>query len=188
MSNIATIKSSTNEVTGKLVLTNYGLLRVLERIQNLDTFTPFNIAVIGIGNKISNSYDSSISALKNEVATFDVDSEYITVSGDICTISCELVMSSGITMRELGVYEVIRGKRYLFAYASGFSMVANENLSYDLVVDLSLRVAFKDTDYRKYDVSIGDIEYAYHPDVVNLYSALSNVHCDKFSVRCRYRL
>ena len=64
MSNIATIKSSTNEVTGKLVLTNYGLLRVLERIQNLDTFTPFNIAVIGIGNKISNSYDFSISALK----------------------------------------------------------------------------------------------------------------------------
>ena len=178
MSNIATIKSSTNEVTGKLVLTNYGLLRVLERIQNLDTFTPFNIAVIGIGNKISNSYDSSISALKNEVATFDVDSEYITVSGDTCTISCDLVMSSGITMRELGVYEVIRGKRYLFAYASGFSMVANENLSYDLVVDLSLRVAFKDTDYRKYDVSIGDIEYAYHPDVVNLYSALSNVQLD----------
>ena len=57
-------------------------------------------------------------------------------------------------------------------------MVANENLSYDLVVDLSLRVAFKDTDYRKYDISIGDIEYAYHPDVVNLYSALSNVQLD----------
>lgn len=178
MSNLATVKSTTNEVAGTLVLTKYGMKRILERVENSDFYTPLNICKIGVGNKMVLSYDSSIQMLRNEVAVFDIKPEDIVLDENTCTIKSDLSITEGIAMQEIGIYEVIRGKRYLFAYASGFSMVANEDLSYTLVIDLALHISFKDVDYNKYKVSIGEVEYAHHPDVVGLYNDLSNVQLD----------
>ena len=178
MPNLATISTSNSSVTGKLVMTTYGLKRILERIQNADTFTPFNLAKIGVGSKMVTTYDSSVTALRNEILTFDINPEDIIVNGNTCTIKCDLSIDDGVAMQELGIYEVIKGRRYLFAYASGFSMIVNESLSYTLVIDLALHLAFKDVDYPRYPVGVGEVEYAMHPDIMSMYNALSNVQLD----------
>lgn len=178
MSSLVSLKTTNNEFTGKLVITKYGLRRILERIQNAFDYVPINIAQIGIGNKLTNSYDSSVTRLKNEIATFEVKPEDITITNDVCTIRSDVVITEGISMKEIGIYDVIRNQRYLFAYASGFNMVANEQLSYNLVIDLALKEMFQDIDYRRYGVSVGSVEPAYHSDIVDLYNCLSSVQLD----------
>ena len=177
MSSIS-ISNGNNTVSGRLVLTNYGIRRVLERIANNDSFIPLSLIQIGIGDKMSTSYSSNTAYLRNEVAIFDVDPDNITVEGNICTISTDLSLSGGLAMQELGLYEIIGSHRYLFAYASGFSMITNENLSYNLLIKLALYIAFNDEHYSNYEVNIGNTNYAKQPDVTNLYNNLMNVQLD----------
>ena len=57
-------------------------------------------------------------------------------------------------------------------------MIVNESLSYTLVINLALHIAFKDVDYPRYPVGVGEIKYAMHPDIISMYNALSNVQLD----------
>ena len=56
MSNTVTIKGDNQKFTGRLILTNYGKMRTLQRIVEGVNFTCFNFTSIALGDKLNNTY------------------------------------------------------------------------------------------------------------------------------------
>lgn len=177
MSNI-TISNGEDIVRGTLVLTEYGKQRMLQRLVNNSKFVPINITSVGIGDKMRKKYNSKVATMGNEKITHPIEQEMITVKNGVCTIKTELSLDDEIVMQEIGLFETVNRVRRLFAYASGFSMVKQDGLSYSLIIDLELREAFENEHYSKYDVKIGDSEYAKQPSINALYETLTDFQLD----------
>ena len=135
MPNTVTLSNGTQTYSGTLILTDYGQSRLLERINERysendegvvegdGSFSPYNLNTIILGNKINNSYNSSITAMGEEGQVFTITDDNITVVGSTARINTELEISNNMTIQEIGVFELVNGSRRLFAYASGFSMI-----------------------------------------------------------------
>lgn len=191
MSNTVTLTSSSGKTyTGTLILTDYGQGRLLQRVGEdftlddnnepvLDgTFSPYNLNSIVLGSKINTAYPSSIAIMGEEAQAFEITSENISVDGATALINTELEISNNMVIQEIGIFETVDGVRRLFAYASGFSMVKNEDLSYSLVIDLDLMLTFTNSHYDQYEVSLGEAGYALSPVVPELEKCITNVHLD----------
>lgn len=190
MPNTVTLSNGTQTYSGTLVLTDYGQSRLLERINERysendegvvegdGSFSPYNLNTIILGNKINNSYNSSITAMGEEGQVFTITDDNITVVGSTARINTELEISNNMTIQEIGVFELVNGSRRLFAYASGFSMIKNVELSYDLVIDLDLNLTYANSHYNEYEVILGGHDYALAPEVPNLQKTIMNVQLD----------
>lgn len=178
MSNSVTIKGNNEKFSGKLILTNYGKTRILQRIAEGTDFQSFNFTSIGLGSKMSKTYTADITKMNDEVMSFPISDENVTLSQNTATIETNLDIDTELTMQEIGLYETIDNKRKLFAYASGFSMVKTKKVTYDLIIDLSLSLTFQNEHYSKYDVVMDESEYALAPKMTNMFSSLTHFQLD----------
>ena len=67
MSNSVTITGNNEQFSGKLVLTNYGKTRILQRVAEDVNFTDFNFTSIGLGRKLNTTYNSNITVIRGTV-------------------------------------------------------------------------------------------------------------------------
>lgn len=178
MSNSVTIKGNNQQFSGKLVLTNYGKTRILQRVVEGIDFTPFNFTSIVLGSKLNKVYNSNISAMGNEVVSFEISDKNVTLTDTTATIETNLDIEGEVTMQEIGLFETINNQKKLFAYASGFSMVKNKKISYDLVIDLSLSLTFQNEHYSRFNVTMDESEYALMPKITNMFAALTHFQLD----------
>lgn len=167
-----------NEYNGKLIITEYGKERILERIADDANFTTFNFTEIVLGDKLNTNYTSFIEMMGNEVVSFPLNPEDIKVEGDTCYIHGNLEVAGEITIQEIGIFERVNNTRKLFAYASGFSMVKSEDVTYDLVIKLELAQRFEPTSYHNFDVALDTAEYALMPRITNMFAALGRFQLD----------
>lgn len=191
MSNTITLKSTSGKTySGNLILTDYGQSRLLQRLSekhisddngNISpsgTFSPYNLNSIVLGSKINTAYPSNITSMGEETQAFNIDNNNISIEGNKAVIKTELEIDDNMVIQEIGIFEVVNNVRRLFAYASGFSMVKNVELSYSLVIDLNLSLSFENTHYSQFEVSLGDSNYALAPEVPDLEKIITNVHLD----------
>ena len=178
MSNTVTIKGNNQKFSGRLILTNYGKRRILQRIVEGVNFDGFNFTHIILGDKLNNTYNSSITALGNETLEFEISDENITQIKNTVTIETNLDLEGEVIMQEIGLFETIENRRFLFAYASGFSMVKKASISYDLVVDLSLSLTFENEHYSRFETILDDSEYALAPSMNRLFVTLTESQLD----------
>ena len=161
---LASIYDNASEFSGNLVITNYGLGRIAEKIAKGETFNSFNLSRVAIGDKLNTKYNSSISEMGNPVKFFDIPRDEMNTAGNEFTIRTALNIDGGMVLQEIGLFEVTKGGTYLFAYASGFSMVKSESISYSLVINLALTASFENEHYNNYSVSLNESEYALIPE------------------------
>lgn len=173
MSNTVIIASTTEKVSGKLILTNYGRKRVLQRIAEAEYFEPFNFTHVTVGDKQNQLYSANITELGNETGTFPISDENVSLKNNVATIKTELDFVGNVTVQEIGLYETINNEKNLFAYASGFSLVKTREVTYDLIVNLSLSLTFENEHYKNYSVKLDDSEYALQPKMKRMFSALT---------------
>lgn len=178
MSNTVTIKGNNQSFTGRLILTNYGKARILQRIAEDINFTSFNFTSIILGDKLNNNYTSSISAMGNETLRFEISDKNITQSENTVTIETNLDLEGEVIMQEIGLFETIEDSEHLFAYASGFSMIKKDSISYDLIVDLSLSLTFENEHYSRFNTVLDDSEYALAPSMSRLFISLTESQLD----------
>lgn len=178
MSNTVTIKGNNQNFSGRLILTNYGKARILQRIAQDSAFTGFNFTDIALGDKLNNNYISNIKIMGNETLRFEISDENVYQNKNMVTIETNLNLEGEVIMQEVGLFETIDGSRKLFAYASGFSMVKKESISYTLIIDLSLSLTFENEHYSRYDVMVDDAEYALAPDMNRLFVTLTESQMD----------
>lgn len=178
MSNTVTIKSSNKTFTGTLILTNYGRSRILQRISEGENFTTFNFTSIGIGDKLSTSYTSDISELNNKVLSYDISDDNVRLSGNTAIIETDLDITGEVAIQEIGLYEKDGNSSKLFAYASGFSVIKSEKITYDLIIDLALNLTFEQEHYSRYDVKYDESEYALAPQLTNMFGTLTRFQLD----------
>lgn len=178
MSNTVTIKGDNQKFTGRLILTNYGKMRTLQRIAEGVNFTCFNFTSIALGDKLNNTYTSKISELGNETLKFPISNENVFQYKNTVTIETNLDLEGEVIMQEIGLFETIENEEHLFAYASGFSMVKKASISYDLVVDLSLSLSFENEHYSKFDAVLDDSEYALAPSMNRMFISLTEAQMD----------
>lgn len=178
MSSTVTLKAEGSKYVGKIVLTNYGRTRMLERVAYDANFVDFNFTSIGIGNKINTTYTADITKLGNEILSFPIDNSNVFYSDYVTTIKVNLDLEGEIRMQEIGLYETLNGVRKLFAYASGFSMVKSEKISYDLIIDLGLSFTFENESPSKYNIKLRDVNYALMPRVDKMHKTLFESHLD----------
>ena len=178
MSNTVTIKGDNQKFTGRLILTNYGKMRTLQRIAEGVNFTCFNFTSIALGDKLNNTYTSKISELGNETLKFPISNENVFQYKNTVTIETNLDLEGEVIMQEIGLFETIENEEHLFAYASGFSMVKKASISYDLVVDLSLSLSFENEHYSKFDTVLDDSEYALAPSMNRMFISLTEAQMD----------
>ena len=178
MSNTIVIKGNNQNFSGRLILTNYGKARILQRITEGENFNGFNFTSIALGDKLNNSYTSSISSMGNKTVEFDISDENITQNKNIVTIETNLDLEGEVIMQEIGLFETINDKESLFAYASGFSMVKKASISYNLIVDLSLTLTFENEHYSRFNTVLDDSEYALAPSMSRLFVTLTESQLD----------
>lgn len=178
MSSTVTLQAEGQKYVGKIIFTNYGRTRMLERIAYDTNFVNFNFTSIGVGNKINTSYTPDITALGNEIMTFPIDDSNVYYSDYVATIKVNLDIEGEFRMQEIGLYETINGVRKLFAYASGFSMVKSEKISYDLIIDLGLSFTFENESPSKYNIKLRDVNYALMPRVDKMHKTLFQSQLD----------
>lgn len=181
MSSTLSIKannSSKSEFSGKLVLTDYGHNRLLQKIAQGSYYNTLNLNEIGLGSKLNNSYDSHITEMGCLEHSFKIKQNQITCENNEFTIKTELDVAGEMNLREIGLYEYKDGEEHLFAYASGFDIAKSGNVSYSLVIHLSLSKGFENVHYNNYEVSLNDTEYALIPAVVNLFALLTDFQLD----------
>lgn len=164
--------------SGVLVLTEYGQQRLLEKMSLGEGFTQYNLKYIVIGDKINTTYDPSINTMGNELMSFTLDEENISTEKNIFMIRATLDVSLSIIMQELGLFEELDGKKYLFAYASGFSLIKDSETSYDLEIQLGMNMTFENEHYKNYEVTLVDTAYAPVEIVPDLHKTLTNVQLD----------
>lgn len=175
---LASIYDNASEFSGNLVITNYGLGRIAEKIAKGETFNSFNLSRVAIGDKLNTKYNSSISEMGNPVKFFDIPRDEMNTAGNEFTIRTALNIDGGMVLQEIGLFEVTKGGTYLFAYASGFSMIKSESISYSLVINLALTASFENEHYNNYSVSLNESEYALIPEVNKMFSALTEFQLD----------
>lgn len=178
MSNTVAIKGNNQNFSGRLILTNYGKARIVQRIALGESFTRFNFTDITIGDKLNNSYTSNIKVMGNETIKFDISDEDVIQNKNTVTIETNLNLEGEVIMQEVGLFETINGVRRLFAYASGFSMIKKESISYTLIIDLSLSLTFENEHYSRYNVAMNDAEYALAPNMNRLFVSLTEAQLD----------
>lgn len=178
MSNTVTISSTTEKVSGKLILTAYGRKRILQRIAEGENFSSFNFTQIAVGDKQNQLYSANITELGNETASFPIADENVYLDNNTATIKTELDFSGNVIVQEIGLYENSGADRSLFAYASGFSLVKTKEVTYDLIVNLSLSLTFENEHYKNYSVKIDDSEYALQPKMKRMFTALTHSQMD----------
>lgn len=178
MSNTVIIKGNNQYFSGKLVLTNYGKTRILQRIAQGSSFETFNFTNISLGDKINTMYNSNITVMGNEIATFSLSKEDISISKNTAIIKTKLDLEGEIIMQEIGLFETISNSKKLFAYASGFSMIKSHNVTYDLIIDLSLFLTFENEHYSKYSTSLDETEYALAPKMTSMFNTLTKSQLD----------
>lgn len=186
----ASISTQNNIYSGTLILTDYGKSRLSQRLAEplttledgsvipSGTFSPYNLNSLVLGSKINNAYTSAMTSMGEEAQEFPLTSDNITVVGNTARIRTELEITNNMVIQEIGIFEFVNNTRRLFAYASGFSMVKNESLSYNLVIDLELNLTFVNTHYDQFEVSLGDSAYALAPVVPEMGKIITNVHLD----------
>lgn len=177
MPNLITINSSNNksQFTGKLVLTEYALKRVAEHIAKE---TPINLKTILLGDKFRATYDSSVSEMGNVTQVTEIPDGGFSIVDNELTIKCTLDIVGGFTLQEIGICEVTDEGEFLFAYASGFSMTKEETVIYDLVINLSLSLLFKNEHYSKYNVILQIPEYVNKKEYLTMQQALTHFQLD----------
>lgn len=178
MSNSVTITGNNEQFSGKLVLTNYGKTRILQRVAEDVNFTDFNFTSVGLGRKLNTTYNSNITVMGDEVISFPISDKNVTLKGNMALIETNLDIENELTMQEIGLYETINNERKLFAYASGFSMTKTKKVTYDLIIDLTLSLTFQNEHYNKYNVALDESEYALAPKINNMFSSLAHFQLD----------
>lgn len=178
MPNTITLKSGNKVFTGTLILTNYGRTRVLQRISEGENFDTFKFSSIGIGDKLTNNYTSDITELNNKVLSYEISDENVRLSGSTAIIETDLDITGEVAIQEIGLYEKISNESKLFAYASGFSVIKSEKITYDLIIDLALNLTFEQEHYNRYDVIYDESEYALAPQLTNMFGSLTRFQLD----------
>lgn len=178
MSDTVTLKGNNQSYSGRLILTNYGRERILQRIAEGIEFDGFNFTSIILGDKLNNSYTPAISDVGNKTVKFEISDENVTQNKNTVTIETNLDLDGEFTIQEIGLYETIENKDYLFAYASGFSMIKGKTISYDLIIDLSLALTFENEHYSRFNTVLDDSEYALSPVMDRMFVSLTETHLD----------
>ena len=178
MSNSVTLKDNNQQFSGKLILTNYGKTRILQRIAEGPNFTSFNFTNVVLGSKLNKTYNSNISMMGDEVVSFEISAENVTLEGTTAIIKTSLDIEGEVTIQEIGLFETINNQRRLFAYASGFSMVKTRSITYDLIIDLSLSLTFQNEHYSRFNIAMDESEYALMPRITSMFSSLTNFQLD----------
>lgn len=181
MSSIATFSlkdKSTTNVSGKLVITEFGHRRILQRIAEGESFETFNWTCIKIGDKLNTKYDSNISTLLSPTQTFEINKDNISQTEDTFTISAELEFEGGTVMHEIGLYEIYDGVPQLFAYASGFTLIKSKSISYSLTIRLALNIVFNNEHPDNYSVKLNNTNYTLESTVNDLKTGITRFQLD----------
>lgn len=181
MSSLGTINiiSNNNSVySGSLVITDYGSRRLLEKITKGSSFTTINLKRIVVGDRPIKDYTPSISAMRSEVLSFDIERDNIFVEDNKLEIKTDLEVPGEVAFQEIGLFEYINNEYKLFAYASGFNVYKPTEISYSLTIKLSLKVVFENEHYSNYTVQLENPDYAKAADMSKLFRVLTDIEVD----------
>lgn len=171
------------------ILTDYGRLRVLENVSGVrplalkdflgEGYDPgYKLTHVCLGDRLIDTYDTSVTRMNHVVDTLPIKEENISKKNETFVIKVELVENK-YDIREIGVYETIGARTHLFAYLSGINLKkAPANLSFKLILGISLEFTFKEFSHHEYNIKLADSEYAMSEDLGELYSSLSQAEVD----------
>lgn len=176
-----------------LVLTDFGRHRVLEHITGkahpeitrrvgIHNIEGYNLTHVVFGDyHYTDGYGTDVTEVGHPTATVELKESNISMVNNTFVISAELESRSDI--REIGVYETINGKRYLFAYIACIMIKRPPtNLLFKIILNISLEMSFIDFDYQDYDVVLKEGSdgqgYAVKESLEDMYDSLTRVQFD----------